>query len=400
MLLIWKIRYLDSQDGLSKDRELMLDTDSLDPVTKAAVELAFELRGTRERDFIRFRHRFSERKLSGDEMNELILTRGGINSFCLPRYFEDENGKELTDKQMGFIHSGHPNSITVPAGTPRHYIEYALSGKPPVPLDKISLSQDQLNILGLFAQNLDLMLASTYFRDLQATLSGNAGGPWNLQTAASNEEIDSFVMIFRKLYMEQEPANFLKTANIFGRVLQADPLAKLVTGIKREYAKGLRQPPDFVLVRGSVTFTRGQLINIYLNTQYAHQSREETQGQFVKYLAAVGDKLDVLTWLFFKEISGCALHICNGGRVIADFLEHYCRCHKVSPNILPSIAVKHRGLGKLEKTKDREQRIQMEKAEEVAQYLWEAKGQPPGGPEQFIDEAKRQMKTFRDQDER
>jgi hypothetical protein len=42
----------------------------------------------------------------------------------------------------------------------------------------------------------------------------------------------------------------------------------------------------------------------------------------------------------------------------------------------------------------------MEKAEEVAQYLWEAKGQPPGGPEQFIDEAKRQMKTFRDQDER
>ena len=42
MMLLWKIRYLDRSDKQFKDRYLYLNTKSLDPVTRATVELVAE----------------------------------------------------------------------------------------------------------------------------------------------------------------------------------------------------------------------------------------------------------------------------------------------------------------------------------------------------------------------
>jgi hypothetical protein len=42
MFVFWKIRYLDRNDRTLKDRFLTLDTDSLEPVAKAAVDFALK----------------------------------------------------------------------------------------------------------------------------------------------------------------------------------------------------------------------------------------------------------------------------------------------------------------------------------------------------------------------
>ena len=46
MILFWKIRYLDRTDKQFKNRNLSLDTKTLDVATKAAVELVIEQSGT------------------------------------------------------------------------------------------------------------------------------------------------------------------------------------------------------------------------------------------------------------------------------------------------------------------------------------------------------------------
>ena len=38
MLLFWRIKYLDSRDRQFKDRDLTLDTTTLDAVDRAAIE--------------------------------------------------------------------------------------------------------------------------------------------------------------------------------------------------------------------------------------------------------------------------------------------------------------------------------------------------------------------------
>ena len=44
MILFWRIRYLDTHEKQFKDRDLWLDTGTLDDTTKVAVELACELK--------------------------------------------------------------------------------------------------------------------------------------------------------------------------------------------------------------------------------------------------------------------------------------------------------------------------------------------------------------------
>src|SRR4051812_21386560 len=116
---------------------------------------------------------------------------------------------------MAVALTGDPDAVLFPAGTEQHIIEYALAERRPIPIYKISLSQDQLKILGYFVRDLRELLASAFYKDGPGELtSTDSRGP-TLQTAVSDEEIRSFVTIFRRLYMENEPANFLKAVAVF-----------------------------------------------------------------------------------------------------------------------------------------------------------------------------------------
>jgi hypothetical protein len=92
MLLFWKVRFLNGRDREFKDRDLVLDTDTLDGVTKSAVELSIPNDNPlSKRGILRYRQLF--RACSADEIREGWPRHNGrVSCFSVTDYFEDERG--------------------------------------------------------------------------------------------------------------------------------------------------------------------------------------------------------------------------------------------------------------------------------------------------------------------
>jgi hypothetical protein len=401
MLLFWRIRYFDSRDSQFKDRDLLLETDSLDAVTKAAVETVYELKdGDRGRAMLRYRHLFTEWEGPREDLRNRLVRHGGLNGVFIHDYFEDENGKELSESQFAFALTGDPNAVVFPGWMKQHDIEYALAAPSPIEIAHVKLSDEQLEVLGYFVRDLRELLASAFFKEgTPGTISGaGRGGTYVLTTAASDEEIRSFVMIFRLLYMEGERANFLKAVAVFCAALQEHPVAKWIREIAAEYEGALdREAGAFpMLGQRKLAFSGKRLIDVFLYTKYAHQplgQNEQRARQLQACLASVGGSQDLLTWHFLCQIWQCALHIRNAGVVIAQFYDRYCQVHGSTCDVVASMQTDHPGLGTLEKREAREGRILKEKAEDLAKDLWERAGQPEGGHSEYLKEALEKLKA-------
>jgi hypothetical protein len=388
MLLFWKIRYLDSRDKHFYDRSLWLNTDTLDPVTKAAVEATYAMCDSSRRAMLRYRALFCE-----ECPDEPLYPH--FAGFCLADYFEDEVGQELDLKRMAVTLTDNPDALLFPPGTKQHYIDFCVAEKPAIDLSDITLTPDQLSTLGYFTRDLRELVASSLCKDGPGSLSGPVGDTYWLKTALSDEEIRSFVTIFRRLYMMNEPANFQKAVAAFAIALTEHPIAKLVQAIETEYCDSLERAPETCVMFGrkNLPFTRKRLIDVYINTQYAHQPKADRIRQFNECLTAVGGNRIALTWLFLTEIWKCAIEFQNAGRIIADFYDRYCESRKIVPGVLNSLRDDHHGFGALEKKADQEARILREKATELASVLWERAGRPSGGPSEWIQQALDQLRA-------
>lgn len=395
MLLFWRIRYLDSRDKKFKDRDLWLDTDRLDPVTKAAVELCHDLQDVgHRREMLRYRDLFREEKHTGDEFLRLVERHGGMNGVTLPEYFEDENGKELTHKQMAVILTGDPNALMFPPGMKQHDAEFILAPKPDVDLGEMHIPQADLKALAYFCRDLRELRGSSFMSEGPGTISGFGSIEPMVETSVSAEETRSFVTIFRRLYMAREPGNFLKAAKAFSTAVLPHPVGKWVEGVATQYQQDLGSTPDLVpfAKKDQVTFTRKRLIDVFLYTQYAHQGEEKREQQYAECLAQVSGRRGVLLWLFLRSMFECALHMRNAGMQIAPFTEQYCKCHSVPPAAVAP-AAEYAAMGHLEKRRDRKARIFREKAEQLAMTLWKNGGRPQGGPIRFFDQALAQLRA-------
>jgi hypothetical protein len=209
----------------------------------------------------------------------------------------------------------------------------------------------------------------------------------------TDEEIRSFVTIYRRLYMDGEPANLEKAVDLFVRALGDHPYARMVAGFRQQYRKQLDSPPEAHMLQSSATFgfTTKRLIDVFLYTQYAHQPDERRQRQFGECLAEVQDDHDLLTWLFLSSLFKSSIHIRNVGDWIDKWFQHYCSHHKVTPDVLNSLRHEGVGFGTLEKEEDRKARFFREKVEELEMELWKRAGCPEGGPVQFRQIAQEQL---------
>ncbi|MCA9112099.1 MAG: DUF2934 domain-containing protein [Planctomycetaceae bacterium] len=400
MLIFWRIRYLDRAARQFNDRDLFLDTSTLPPAQRGAVELLVESEDTHnERELLKFRTLFREESAT-DWSDERISAAGEFKGISLLDYFEDENGNELTHAEMGPILTGSPTAVLVPSGAKQHNIDYMLSENRPVPVAEVALSDDEVRLFGYFVRDLHELQDSALMKDGPGKVSRGGNLPpltnddYHFETAVSDDEIRSFITIFRRLYMAIEPANFLKSVALFDKILDDHPLGKLATGMAGEYEKRLKSVPDFCQRRTdtSVTFTTKRLIDVFLYTQYAHQPDERRQRQFKECLQQVGGQSNFLTWQFLTEVWCCALEIGNAGRIIAQWFSRYCDHHCVAPDVLNSLRTEISGLGSAEKKEVREARLFQEKVEELAMELWREAGEPEGGPVQFRLLAQEQLK--------
>jgi len=323
-----------------------------------------------------------------------------MTSFFLHDYFEDENEDFITMAEIGPILTGDPNTVLIPSGTKQYHIEYMFAEKPPVPVAEVTLTTDEIRLFGYFVRDLEELLASELTKDGAGTISKGgtlpvlANGDYHHQTAVTDDEIRSFMTIFRRLYMEKEPANFGKAATLFKKTLHTHPLGKWVKGVADEYDAHLQNMLEFrPFMQGTtVTFNAKRLIDVFLYTQYAHQPDEKRQLQFTVCLQQVSGKRNFLTWLFLKKVWTCALEIGNAGRVIAGWFKHYCNHHGIKPDILNSLRTEHTGLGTAEKEDARKARLFREKVEKLELELWRQAGKPEGGPLQYHLIAQLQLK--------
>jgi hypothetical protein len=398
MLLFWKIRYLDRSDKDFKDRCLYLHTSSLDPVTRAAVEFVVENKSSRtEREILKYRHLFAE--------GSLERPPGGPNgwdqrkSVFLVDYFEDETGKELTMQEMGPVLTGDPNTKFFPRGYRPHDIALTMAKPEPIPLAGVSLTPDEVRLLGYFVRDLQELAKSALIDNGPGTL--HMGGDFaitptcrpRLETAVDDDEIRSFVTVFRRLCMENEPANFEKAVAVFKGAMGGHPWGSWVESEAKQYEDQLAAPPDDrpMIPPGTCTFTTKRLIDVFLYTRYAHQPDERRERQFNACLTEVFGKRDILTYMFLTAIWGCSLKVLNAGNLIAEWFRVYCDYHKVSPQVVSSLRDDHAGLGAVEKQKDRQERLFREQAEKLSATLWEQAGRPEGGPPQFLAVAREQL---------
>lgn len=392
MLLHWNIRYLDTRDRQFKDRVLWLDTDQLAPATRSAIELCHELDDARGGRGILL---FEERAYSEEELQQLSSHHRQFGSVYVHEYFEDENGRGLTPREMAAALTGRRNAVLVPSGTSQHTVDYMLSDRRPIPIEQVSLSDEQLSVLGYFTRDLREILASAFRRQGPGTLSWQGKSEPVLKTAVTDEQIRSFVTIFRRLYMtgRNDKANFLAAVEVFCGATAGYPLSDWVKGVAEEYKEQLEEPPYFppLIKRGSRPFTRKRLIDVYLYTRYAHQPSPQRTRQYEDCLEAFGSNPSALFWLFLSELQHCTNHMISAGRMIAGFVERYCQHHDNAPKLIDSVSAENPGLATLETREAREARILEQKAAELAHATWEENNRPPGGPEQFNAEARKQL---------
>jgi hypothetical protein len=125
MLLLWKLTYFDRQDKEAKDRCLYLNTSTLDPALRHAVEFVAEKPESRyTREILRFRKLFTEEKV-----DDQILTPSTLSHFITGGpldYFEDETGQAITDREVAQIITGSPTAMLVPRGAKQHDIDFML----------------------------------------------------------------------------------------------------------------------------------------------------------------------------------------------------------------------------------------------------------------------------------
>ncbi|OAI52552.1 hypothetical protein AYO44_16565 [Planctomycetaceae bacterium SCGC AG-212-F19] len=395
MMLFWKIRYLDRSDKQFKDRYLYLHTKTLNPVIRAAVELVAETNSNKtDREILKYRHLFVEGTVEGPGEPsdwDRYSTVGPLD------YLEDETGQEITHDQMAQIVTGNPMARVMPRGAKQHDIDYLVAERMPIPVASVSLSPDDVRLLGYFTRDLQEMMNSAFMKDGPGSLTSSSGfmSPTSnpvLETPATDDEIRSFVMIFRRLYMTgvKDPANFLRIIPIAVAALGDHPLGKWVESTAKQYENHLAAVPDApsFLPPGIPSFSTKRLIDVFLYTQYAHQPDERREHQFGECLAELNGKKAVLTWLFLTEMWKCALEIGNAGNAIVWWFKRYCAHHGVSPNVINSLREDHSGLGAAEKEDDRQERLFREKAEQLAADLWEQAGRPAGGPAQFLTAAR------------
>lgn len=384
MVIFWRIRYLDRTDRQFKDRDLYLDTDALDAVTKAAVEFVMQSRSSKsQRDILRFRHLFQPNE---PETFGKPVARSG---FCLPNYFEDETGTELSDLEIGPILTGNPKAVMVPDGFEQHDLDFFLAEPKPIPVD-LYVPLESFNLLGVFVRDFRELSESAFIKEGPGNLvmNGAAGDP-TLETAVTDDEIRSFVTIFRRLYMTKEPANFLKAAEVFADLTKDDPVGTWVGAVAKSYEATLTEPPDVwpYDTTSKCTFTAKRLIDVFLYTRYAHQPSPERERQFRECLGELGGRKGLLTWLFLLELRELSRRMINAGRPIAMWFKEYCDHNNLTPTVVASLLDDHPGIGKKEKEAVKKARLFAQKTQELATELWKMAGSPPSGAVHYLHQA-------------
>lgn len=370
------------------DRALWLDTSSLDPVTKAAVELSRELDvHDHEARIIRFRNLFQEKTYDVDEFSSLCNCSGGVDCFFVPEYFEDEKKNPISKNTILRLLNSKESESEKKSDKRVNVKRTKEIKTEDFTITDVILDQDQLASLGYFTRDLVELSSSEFLKESPGTFVSK-GSETTVKTAATSDEIKSFVTTFRRLYMTREPGSFVNASKIYLSV--APPtFTSLAIWFIDGYNSQLQQQVEGLETTQPIS--KKLLIDAFIYTQYAHQPNKRRTEQFNRCLKAVEGNSSRLVWLFLSTIWQMTFSIRNAGKEIVSFYDEYIRSNEEESNLVVSVIDNNPGIGSLEKKSVREKRLLQEKAEDIAIELWKEKGRPPPGHAIYFEESRRRL---------
>ena len=386
MHLFWNIRYFDRNARDFMDRELWLNTATLDPAVKMAVELTATKQSPFGREILKYRNLFQLR----DE--DFELPNDHLSSVGIDDYFEDEEEAEISLLEAVRIQTGSHVPFLVPSGTKPYEIEYLLNAHIPMPCHEIDMTPDQIHMLAYFSRDLEELISTVFY----AEGSGSFQFPDKSRdiihtTSVTGDQIRAHLMIFRRLYMaNKEEADFLKASSVFQSLLCGHPISELVKGRTEEYVNQLKtipKVPHRQIIQ--VQFESKKLIDVFMYSKYLHQPNTKREKEHLECLEQVGGRENYLNWMFLSELHSLSMRMKNAGLIIASWFGHWCKHHNVSPPVVST--TDHKGIGANETRAVRDARLFHEKVKELELVLWQEANKPEGGPIQFRQQATTQI---------
>lgn len=398
MLLILTVSVINRTNKELAKKNLILDTEKLEPAVRAVVELIAEDPAIKLKPkILRYRHLFTAELSSSTQYVEGKVVTVGPSD-----YWEDESGQRISLNEVIRIQTGNPGAIAIPRGFEDHDLELMLSESKPLPCGQRVISQKEVRLLGIFDRDIQELRESKFITNNPGTLttvgfpSLSSSQPMHLETPCNDDELRSFIMIFRRLYMtsKTDPANLFLIVQIITKAFGDHPYSTWIEKSYQSYKHHLDSKQQIGVFGPSFecTFTTKNLIDVFLYYHYAHQPDEKKEQEFHAYTEELSGNRELLTWLFLTEIHRLGWKMYSISSAIRPWFREFCDQNNCWPQSAISIHKSISGIGAQEKQEDRSKRMFDEKVKQLAYHLWIDSREPAGGYELFLETARNQLK--------
>ena len=372
-------------------KHLYIDYNKLSAKDKIFVDIAKEKQKYFDDPsyFFQLRHLFIEGFWSDIEN---VTNASSVTS---SNYYEDMNGKWLTEKQFVEMSNNSRNLRKTFDGTwvPDNLSEDAactlkLYDHVKFAENKFILNDKQVHLLNLFIQDaINIRNSSLMTQNRAVTLNMTLHENTIVRNISDEQYIASLVS-YRRLYMENEPACFNKVVKLLrNKHFIMHPIINSVNKIKEQYDHFLKSSITSLdhsgnLIKSSLKSnwcpSGKELIDIMLYTGIIHQGEEKTLALKEQILLTLPDEA-LLEWIFidlFNKTARCMIKIANIAIKIL--------------NAIGKLKIKIPEPNKDNKEADFEKFL-LEKTYHLAQILWEENERPDSGFLQYESRAKKEI---------
>jgi len=386
--VLWKIERFNRSTKERSEKWLRLDTATLDAVLRHKVEWCLERHSIFSRDILRYRCLFQHAIESVQESWEADGSHDRWRLIAVHDYAEDDEDKEISFTEIARIVTGEPDILLVPPGMRPHdmQLHYLASNTPlpPNPLDHIHLTQQEIDTLAYYLRDATELKEEHFFRN-PPSLHAQGNQQW-LETIPV-ENIRSFVIVFRKMYMDGEPGNYVKACDVYVRHFLNKRVTDWVSAERRLYEDFLsKQASFFPGMNPPYSFTNKCLIDAFLYTKFIHQPQERRIRQFHGFLQEVGNA-DRLEFACYNAMLELGRYYSRLQWVLSSELPAYLNHTGARPSFDSPPFVNAGGRGSRLTKEELEAKQLHERAERLGYELWTKEGKPEGDLPAYVARA-------------
>jgi len=389
MYIIWNIFRVNRKNRIKSRVSLFLNLNDCEPKTRIKLEMAIES-SPKDRSVI-IVHKYLFREYSNEDLSNLPKSER-VCGICLePPYYEDETGQEISmNEAITIEHNIAPQHIVILPHQP-YMQNYVLSQDTPCPKNYpqcVNFTEDEIKSLSYFCRDFKELKAKLFYRNPPSFHSSFDG--CRLESL-SVDQIQAYIMVFRRLYMSKESGNFLNACTIFASKYYNIRINNWIRGGADEYSSFLNEKPIFPLQNFS--FNNKSLIDTFLYTKFAHQPDEKKCERYAKMVVEAKNEL-FLEYQFYETLHNAVIIMANTAQFIIPLFEKWQNDSQQKVELLTRPFLNTDGRGTQLTVEEKHQNQIQEKSEKLGNELWVQAGSLEGQREKYIASAKNELENL------